>query len=491
MKEFDGQMDKTAKKTVKGLMSQIKDTFAVSVVEKWGAGLQKGVLSGLDKFNAYMTKNRGNLEKIGETLGKWGEQISMGAVAEIEKLGRKIGALTSSPEWAKATTLGDKVKLVWAEVIEKPFAEWWNTRGKTKVTEWAETIGGSLGAGLGNFIMRAAGVATSADELANASPFVQAGVSAGNAFFDAFSKAFDAEKVAQSLIDAFKRAAGNFATDATNGGGMSASNTLFGLFGAWGAGKIIGGAFKGGKNAAKGAGWLKNFFGGGKAAAGASGAAGSAAKAGVGAIDEAMLAFGSADDVARAAAAAAKAGSFASKAAKGVPVVGTLIAGGAAIGQVAAAPKGQKDNAAARAGGGILGGVAAGAGVGAGLGAIGANPLTIGIGGVVGAIAGGIVGEAAVGAFYDKIEAKIKGKQSETSGKYEATKPGYSPYAPSTAVGAITMNIQPKVTIEAKDTDAQDILKVFKDNIVGLSDEIGNELGRGLEVSFANMGRLR
>lgn len=50
----------------------------------------------------------------------------------------------------------------------------------------------------------------------------------------------------------------------------------------------------------------------------------------------------------------------------------------------------------ARVAGGVLGGIGTGALVGAQLGALGANPLTIGVGAVVGGIVGGIAGEAAV-----------------------------------------------------------------------------------------------
>ena len=46
-------MDKTSNSTVSGLMSNIKDTFDINIVSKWGKGLQKGATKGLGEFADY------------------------------------------------------------------------------------------------------------------------------------------------------------------------------------------------------------------------------------------------------------------------------------------------------------------------------------------------------------------------------------------------------------------------------------------------------
>ncbi|MCG7926434.1 MAG: hypothetical protein JAY67_12930 [Candidatus Thiodiazotropha taylori] len=71
---------------------------------------------------------------------------------------------------------------------------------------------------------------------------------------------------------------------------------------------------------------------------------------------------------------------------------------GVALGAARVATADNKAEEAARVAGGALGGITAGALVGAKLGALGANPITIGAGAVIGGIVGGIAGEKAVDA---------------------------------------------------------------------------------------------
>jgi hypothetical protein len=59
--------------------------------------------------------------------------------------------------------------------------------------------------------------------------------------------------------------------------------------------------------------------------------------------------------------------------------------------------------ATAGVGGGLLGGALTGAATGAALGALGANPFTIALGGAIGAIAGGIMGEKVASSFTEKV----------------------------------------------------------------------------------------
>ena len=65
LKEFDGMMDKTSNSTVSGLMSNIKDTFDINIVSKWGKGLQKGATKGLGEFADYLDKSDAKLKEAG------------------------------------------------------------------------------------------------------------------------------------------------------------------------------------------------------------------------------------------------------------------------------------------------------------------------------------------------------------------------------------------------------------------------------------------
>ena len=65
-------------------------------------------------------------------------------------------------------------------------------------------------------------------------------------------------------------------------------------------------------------------------------------------------------------------------------------------------PGDQLPHEAAKAGGRLAGGFSGGAAAGAGLGALGANPLTVGVGALVGGIIGSIAGEGVVESCIEK-----------------------------------------------------------------------------------------
>lgn len=69
---------------------------------------------------------------------------------------------------------------------------------------------------------------------------------------------------------------------------------------------------------------------------------------------------------------------------------------------------------------GLLANIGAGAGTGAALGAVGANPLTVAVGGIIGGIAGGFLGEAAVQALNDQVIDNINDFGKETQKIWES-----------------------------------------------------------------------
>jgi TP901 family phage tail tape measure protein len=135
------------------------------------------------------------------------EAISQGnGLAEI--VGGKINDvfarlldIMDSPAWQNANLFG-KMKLVWDEIVVKPFEEWWNGGGRERVIEASERIGALMGGTLGSFLMGLFGItADNVDQ--DASVFVEAGSTAGRSFLAAFLEAFDAGEIAKKAMEAF------------------------------------------------------------------------------------------------------------------------------------------------------------------------------------------------------------------------------------------------------------------------------------------------
>jgi tape measure domain-containing protein len=436
MDEFDGQMDKTANRTVKGLISQIKDAFSVSVFERWGKGLQRGAISGLVKFNDWISNNRSTLDKWGESLEKIGETISTAIVNKLDSLSRRANDVFNSDAFKNVTRLSDKIKIAWDKIVAEPFQEWWNGPGQKKITAMAESIGRALGGGIGGFIMSALGVASDPKKLAKESPFLSAGATAGKAFLDAFLEAFDAQKIAQKAVDAFKsliKDAGKFMP-----GGEKPSSTswisaaLVSILGWKLGGKtlITKGLPKIGKFLFKNANKVDDVVKATKAAGVAADATPTAAKA-----VKSIPIFGAngqviktvvqnADEAAKVAEVAGtiskstkgvgllgKLGSVSKylskvgKGIKGIPIVGTALGLlGSGVTVATASPENRGREVAGEAGSWI-GSLGAGAAAGALVGTLGGGPIGTAIGAAVGGIGGAIGGEAFTEWLYDQKDA--------------------------------------------------------------------------------------
>ena len=140
LKEFDGMMDKTSNSTVSGLMSNIKDTFDINIVSKWGKGLQKGATKGLGEFADYLDKSDAKLKEAGTSLEKLGEYASTSVFKGLEKAGDKIDDLISMPKFQNAS-IGGKISIAWDELIANPFSNWWDSKGKPAIVKKITGIG--------------------------------------------------------------------------------------------------------------------------------------------------------------------------------------------------------------------------------------------------------------------------------------------------------------------------------------------------------------
>lgn len=253
MDEYDGMMQKTANKTVSGLWSQIQDTFSIAIVEKWGKGLQKGAVAGLESFNDFLGKIDGNLQSAGTSLEELGETLSTKVFDVLGGIQERFEKVINTDEFKNAD-LGEKIKIVWDEVIWEPFSDWWESKGKPKLIEKMGEFGESLGTGISNGLLSLLGI--DVEGAANG------GASIGSSFANGFAEGFDGEAVGTALWEAIKKgfpSAGKGLTDLLLPGnqGATGGQKLMGLglgyLGLktaptlWKAGK---GIFKGGKTVA-------------------------------------------------------------------------------------------------------------------------------------------------------------------------------------------------------------------------------------------------
>ena len=150
LKEFDGMMDKTSNSTVSGLMSNIKDTFDINIVSKWGKGLQKGATKGLGEFADYLDKSDAKLREAGTSLEKLGEYASTSVFKGLEKAGDKIDDLISMPKFQNAS-IGGKISIAWDELIVNPFSKWWDSKGRQAIVKKITGIGKDIAKAGGNW----------------------------------------------------------------------------------------------------------------------------------------------------------------------------------------------------------------------------------------------------------------------------------------------------------------------------------------------------
>lgn len=196
MDEYDGMMQKTANKTVSGLASQIKDTFSIAIVEKWGKGLQKGAVAGLESFNDFLGKIDDKLQSAGTSLEELGETLSTKVFDILGGIQERFENVINTDEFKNAD-LGEKIKIVWDEVIWEPFSDWWESKGKPKLIEKMGEFGESLGTGISNGLLSLLGI--------DVKGVANDGASIGSSFANGFAEGFDGEAVGTALWEAIKK----------------------------------------------------------------------------------------------------------------------------------------------------------------------------------------------------------------------------------------------------------------------------------------------
>lgn len=197
MQEYNGMMEKTANETVEGLKSQIEDTFEINIVRKWGQGLQEGAKKGLGSVVKLLDASEDGISAFGDQLHKIGSEISNFAADKLENAINKILEVTSSSDFKNAD-LGGKFKIVWDEVIARPFGEWWDSTGQPWMVAKMTNFGEGLGSGLSNILKGLLGF--------NAGDIADDAATVGEGFAKGFLEGFDGSGVWDALTESIKNA---------------------------------------------------------------------------------------------------------------------------------------------------------------------------------------------------------------------------------------------------------------------------------------------
>lgn len=242
--KFDGLMEEMSG-NLQNLLLGTKSFFTQNIFKRWGLGIESVLSPALKKFKAWRNENKELLGILGQSVEDFGRKIGTYVIGGIEKVSAKMNELIKNPEFQNADFFG-KVRIAWDEIIAKPFSEWWAANGDAMVTDMSSKIGGALGGGMKGFIMGALGLFTSGDTLGDDGTFAEAGVTAGQAFFQSFIDAFDAGAIAAKLKDTAWELGSSVINDPSPGNILAAG--LFGtLLYKFGGGKLVKGAGKLGK----------------------------------------------------------------------------------------------------------------------------------------------------------------------------------------------------------------------------------------------------
>lgn len=418
LSEYDGMMNKMSNTTVSGIASNIKDAFDQSIVLKWGQGLQKGAVNGLQNVKTWLDRIDPMLSRAGTSLEEMGYALSTKVFDSLGTLQDRITESISSAEFKEAD-IGGKIKILWDDVIWTPFTEWWNNKAKPKLSEKMAEFGHSLGTGISNGLLSILGF--------DVSGTIDEGASIGASFAKGFSEGFDGEAVGDAIYSAIKKAfskgtGGLIDLLLPGNQGASSSDKLMGALMGYGGLKLVGAAgslIKGAKGLWGG---LTKLWGTpGNAMMSGTGLSSKLASVGYKLHGtNAGMYFGGASTISANAATAVGAGSVAG----GVIGGATLLKGGNDLYRSYKAYKsGDSTEAKARlaSGGTAIGGVAAGAlaggKIGAAIGSFG-GPVGTAAGALIGAGVGGIAGW--IGG--EKWAASIRASKAETEELQEAIK---------------------------------------------------------------------
>jgi tape measure domain-containing protein len=233
-KRFGGMMQKQSQ-TAKGMISTLTDTLKNRLLRPWGQGLWEGIKPGLSKITTWLDENGDTVAAWGEAWKEAGANISKWVMEKVEALQDSIRRMVNSQEWKDAKTFGEKMKIAWDKIIAEPFSEWWNGTGKQYFIDKATSIGQGIGSGIRMGLLALLGI--------DVSETFNEGQSVGAGFLAGFKKGFDTEQITEAL----KEWASN-------------NKEVVAVLGVVLGGKLIGGIYKGVKEAKSLVTDIKNIF---------------------------------------------------------------------------------------------------------------------------------------------------------------------------------------------------------------------------------------
>lgn len=198
MQKYDGMMDSMANETAEGLASQLKDTFEINLLRKWGQGLQDGAKRGFGTVLDLLNESEDALSRLGDMLYEIGHKASNWVADKLQGAVENIKEVTGSYEFQEAG-LGEKISMLWRGVVANPLKEWWDNGGQKKTAETAEKIGKGMGEMLTKGLLALLGVT---DILKEGGLDENGGASVAQSFAQGFVDAFDVSAITEKLKEA-------------------------------------------------------------------------------------------------------------------------------------------------------------------------------------------------------------------------------------------------------------------------------------------------
>ena len=181
----------------------------------------------LRQFASWLTNKMPAVEKaIGEVMDFVDEKVKW--------LKETINDFTSGEDWENAD-IWEKIKIAWDKIVAEPFSAWWNSTGKAWFAEKAAAIGKGLGSGLKMGLLAILGI--------DVSKTFDEGKSVGAGFLKGFKEGFDTEQITQALKD-----------------WANNNKEVVAVLGVVLGGKLIGGIYRGVKEAKSLITDIKNIF---------------------------------------------------------------------------------------------------------------------------------------------------------------------------------------------------------------------------------------
>lgn len=197
MKEYEGIMDRTANETASGLASQLRDTFEINILRRWGQGLQDGARRGLGTVVDLLDDADSALQSFGDTVYEVGAAISNWAADKLQNAVSRITEITDSFEFKNAS-LGEKLKMLWDGVVVDPLKEWWENGGQQKTAETAGKIGSWLGKTLSSVLKGILGMT----DVLGGGELESGAAGVAQSFAKGFVDNFDVSGITSKLVDA-------------------------------------------------------------------------------------------------------------------------------------------------------------------------------------------------------------------------------------------------------------------------------------------------